>query len=427
MSLDPIDISLLQIMKKRETFNRFKSLVNHKAIDPKTSYMLKLFGKYFDMSPDEDSIPIVKGFASWFFLQQELKPETRALYEMLLPQIDLTPTEATEALLIPRLIELDTAYKGAQLLTAYQAGEEVDIVRELKALTEEAERAMKVKLSIPMVPLDDSLFKDGLENRGFLWRWDALNSNMRKLRGGDFIIFAARPDQGKTSALADNVTFFAKQFEEVYPEDYDTRVWLWLNNEGPGKWVQQRIVQNALGMGTAALNELAQAGSLWSRYEEAIGGRFRIRVINIHGWFTWQVEELLRRMNPAGVIFDMIDNVKFSGSMTNGGTRTDQILEEMYKWGRDLAVINDIPIIATSQTLADAEGVPFPQLSMLKDSKTGKQGACEAIITMGNSPDDSLASVRFIGQTKNKLQLEGAPKSCQRKLILHSATGRFTE
>lgn len=427
MALEPIDISLLQVMKHRETFNRFKSIVNHQAVDPKTAYFLKLFGKYFERDPDAETIPVTGAFASWFWLQQTLKPEARALYELLLPQIAQDAGEAVESMLVQRLVELDVAFKTAQLVTLYQAGEEVDLTRELKALTDEADKSLRTKINIPVVALDDSLFADDLTNRGFAWRWDALNSNMRKLRGGDFVIIAARPDQGKTSAIADNLTHFATQVQDVYPDDYEERVWLWLNNEGPGKRIQRRVIQNALGMGDDKIIELSKSGGLWQAYEQALGGRFRIRVVDIHGWYTWQVEELLRRFKIAGVIFDMIDNVKFSGAMHNGGSRTDQLLEEMYKWARDLAVIHDIPIVATSQTSADAEGIPYPTLSMLKDSKTGKQGACDAIITMGNSPDAALGNVRFIGQTKNKLQLEGKPKSCQRKLIINPATGRFVE
>lgn len=46
---------------------------------------------------------------------------------------------------------------------------------------------------------------------------------------------------------------------------------------------------------------------------------------------------------------------------------------------------------------------------MLKDSKTGKQGACDFIIMLGASNDPGLASQRFIGLTKNKLRREGKP------------------
>ena len=50
----------------------------------------------------------------------------------------------------------------------------------------------------------------------------------------------------------------------------------------------------------------------------------------------------------------------------------------------------------------------FPTLGMLKDSKTGKQGACDFQLMIGASNDPNLAGVRYIGLPKNKLRREGA-------------------
>lgn len=421
-----IDITLLQVLKHRKNYDRFRSVVNHSAIDQKTSVLLKDFGKYLEGDPDCEVVPTDGAFVSWFNLQHHtLKDETKTLYKGLLEQVSAEAGEAAEAMLIPRLVELDLAYQVGCATQRYNDGEEFDFTEFVRKLSEDAATHSKGRINIPFVDIGGSLFDDEVNDRGFSWRWDCLNENMRKLRGGDFIIFAARPDSGKTSAIADNATWWAKQLEEVYPEGGKTI--LWLNNEGPGKRIQQRILQNALDKGTSELVEMAKAGTLWDAYEYATGGKFRIRVLDIHGWRTWQVEELLRRVPPGLVIFDMIDNIRFDGALSNGGSRTDQVLESMYQWARDLAVLHDCPIIATSQTSGDAEGMAYPLMGMLKDSKTGKQGACDAIITMGESLSDGMASVRFIGQTKNKLQLEGKPKSCRAELILKSATGRFIE
>jgi replicative DNA helicase len=44
---------------------------------------------------------------------------------------------------------------------------------------------------------------------------------------------------------------------------------------------------------------------------------------------------------------------------------------------------------------------------MLKDSKTGKQGACDFMLMIGASNDPSLGGVRYLGMPKNKLRREG--------------------
>jgi replicative DNA helicase len=132
-------------------------------------------------------------------------------------------------------------------------------------------------------------------------------------------------------------------------------------------------------------------------------------------------------MPPAIVVFDMIDNIRFDGEMINGGQRTDQMLEAMYQWGRDMAVRYDCPIIATSQISAEGDGLAFPTLAMLKDSKTGKQGAADAIITLGAKNEQAYEHIRFIGLTKNKLALEGRPKSPHSELVLDGPAGRYLE
>jgi replicative DNA helicase len=120
-----------------------------------------------------------------------------------------------------------------------------------------------------------------------------------------------------------------------------------------------------------------------------------------------------------------VDNIRFSGGTVNGGERTDQLLEEMYKWARNRGVKYDCGVMATSQISADGDGMPYPTLPMLKDSKTGKQGAADVIITIGASNDATLEYIRFIGTTKNKLRRTGAPSSPRAEMVMDGARGRY--
>ena len=230
-----------------------------------------------------------------------------------------------------------------------------------------------------------------------------------------------------TSALTDNITFMAQQMDAVYGPDNGRSI-LWLNNEGPGSRILKRCVQSALGKTTSELVTLKEQGKLWSEYAAAMGGDIhRIKVYNIHGMKSWQVEEILRQVKPGLVVFDMIDNVNFDGAVINGGQRTDQLLEGMYQWARELAVRFECPIIATSQISADGDGLAYPTLAMLKDSKTGKQGAADFIVTIGAKNEPGFEALRFIGLTKNKLEIEGKPKSPKAELLFDGPTGRYVE
>lgn len=124
-------------------------------------------------------------------------------------------------------------------------------------------------------------------------------------------------------------------------------------------------------------------------------------------------------------MFDMLDNIKFGGATANNGQRTDQLLEAMYQWGRIIAVKHDCVVLATSQISADGENLAFPTLSMLKDSKTGKQGAADFILTIGYQSQQP--NTRFLGLTKNKLAREGGPKTLNVQAIFDGGRGRYVD
>ena len=64
---------------------------------------------------------------------------------------------------------------------------------------------------------------------------------------------------------------------------------------------------------------------------------------------------------------------------------------------------------------------------MLKDSKTGKQGAADVIITIGAVNDPALARSRYIGTTKNKKARTGVAGSPMKEVMIDSDRGRYVE
>lgn len=424
-----LDITLLQVLKHKKKFDKIIKVVESRSLQPQTAVVVSDFRKYFEETGCA-VIPVDREFVTWFFMvaHTKLTPELQAVYRQMFMQIAADPDETTEGMLMARLLENNLAQAVADAAEQYTRGDEIDLQKVIRTLVERFDDDVQRKVNLPWVQMDESLFDEDLRNDGFTWRWPGLSHTLRPLRGGDFGILAGRPDKGKTTALTDLATYWAPQLASVYPDRPDKHRIIWLNNEGPGKRILKRIIQSAFGVPTSQLVAKQEAGTLWTEYEQLVGGnRQVIQVVDIHGFKSWQVEEIFRQFPPGLVIFDMIDNVKFDGELANGGQRTDQILETMYQWGRDLAVRFDCPIIATSQISADGDGVPFPTLPMLKDSKTGKQGAADFIITLGTSNDPSLEQVRFIGTTKNKLRLEGRPQSPKSQMILDATSGRYVE
>lgn len=223
-----------------------------------------------------------------------------------------------------------------------------------------------------------------------------------------------------TSFIADQITHMAPQLLELFPGE--RRPILWLNNEGPGNRIINRVRQAALGI---TISEIVELGPLAAaaRYHELIGGEDMIQVFDIHGQQNYEVLELIRKYRPGLVVFDMIDNIHFHGSTLHGGERTDQLLEAMYQWARDQCVKFEFIGLATSQISDAGEQMQYPAQNMLKDSRTGKQGACDFIITLGEQA--TFPNTRFIGCTKNKIVRQGGKYSPQAQVFFDRDRSRF--
>ena len=389
-----------------------------------TRTILADYGKFFREYPDVQAID-EEPFWLWFksFSHPNLKPDTLAYYHAIIKQIQQPVSPELESGLMARLVAADTASKLADVLTRYNDGEEIDLGAALRATVEQFELDTNRKVRTPWVKDDIAdLLQDDAHDRGLHWRNPDLALSMRPLRPGDFGIIAARPDVGKTTFCSDELTNFAAQLKDLYPDE--PRSILWFNNEGPGKRIVSRLYQSALDASVTDLITKANAGTINDEYEAAINGpRSMIRVFDIHDFWNHELEDIIRQTPPALILFDMVDNIKFGGGANNNGQRTDQLLEAMYQWARVIGVKHDCVVLATSQISADGENLCYPLLSMLKDSKTGKQGAADFILTIGYQSD--FPSTRFLGLTKNKLAREGAPKSPKIETHFDGLRGRF--
>jgi replicative DNA helicase len=374
----------------------------------------------------------------WFngFAHPKFTDDQRSFYGTMLKECREDIPPHVEAGLMERMVAAEAASKLLDGLMKYNEGEEIDLLVMLTQVKDEFEAAMDRKVKTPWVRDEiEDLLKDDENDVGFHFRLTALNDCIRPLRPGDSVILAGRPDKGKTSAVADQLTYFAHQVDEVFPplnaegrpdpagKPQDKNIG-WFNNEGPGNKIVKRLYQCALNATNSQLVSMSQAGTVKAAYAKSIGGRAdRIRVYDIHDFWQYEVEDVIRNENLALVVFDMVDNIKFGGGANNNGQRTDQLLEAMYQWARMMAVKHNCIVIMTSQISADGDNLAWPTLPMLKDSKTGKQGASDLIIVIGAL--DDFPDQRFIGATKNKLQREGSKKSPKAEVTFHSDTGRY--
>lgn len=412
-----IDIVLLRIMKDRKEYKKLIHSIPAGSLDAKTQALLADFGKYFDKFKEHKAIDLqvfLPRFKGW---HPDMDEEVFNTYVGVLRNAQEEVDEATKSGILTELYEADAAMKVANVCSEYNAGDlAVPIADKIGSIMDEYKININAKSSKWDDTDIDELLKEDLNNEGIKWRMNTLNECMRPLRGGDFGIIAARPDKGKTTFLASEVTFMASQL----PPDKNI---IWLNNEGKSSPIIKRLWQSALGVTISELVKLNQEGKLKDMYRDVVGRLDRIRVFNIHGRNTSQVETIIEQSNPGIILYDMIDNINGFGS----AARTDLQLEQMYQWARERSVKYDAIGLATSQISNDGCGQQFPTLGMLKDSKTGKQGACDFQLMIGASDAPDLAYSRYLGLPKNKLRRDGAPGDPRGEVQFKPSLARYED
>lgn len=423
MSAFALDLSVLRLLKHRDKYARFAKMIPEGTINKETAALVKRFGEFFKAT-EADTITHAE---FWPFLRTRYpnwKEKDIQFWQALTKPIDQPNPLGIEELIVSNLLTKSLGAQALTLIEQWNGGGEVELGEALRRLVDDHDKAMNRKVKAATVELGwEEMIEEETNDVGLHWRIRALRNSTRALRAGDFGIIALRPDRGKTTLVASEVTYFAPQLRELYPDD--VRPVLWLNNEGPGRRIVSRLRQSAIGMSVSEIVKLGPAKAQ-AAYIEAIGGREdMIRVVDIHGYSSYDVEELIRRHRPGVTVLDMVDNIRFSGRALNGGERTDQILESMYGEAREWMVKYDSIGIATSQLSAAAENVKYPPQTDLKDSRTGKQGACDFIITGG--VDNNQPNTRYIGFTKNKIKREGAKYSPMAAYYFDADRGRLVE
>lgn len=412
-----IDIILLRIIKNRKDYAILKPLIQPAAMQAKTVALLEDFDKYFEGFPSHESIDIttfMTRFPQWHkgITEEQVREYARIMQNVLSAEAD----DDQRAYIMTWLADEDMSVRMSNLIAQYNEGEIENLAGEIDKLNDGYRRARGLK---QIKYIDESirdLLKDDTNMSGLHWRLSCLNRSMRPLRPGDFGLIAARPDQGKTSMLASELSFMAPQL----PDDKNV---VWLNNEGPGRRIIPRIWQAALNLTISEMVELDRADKLEEMYLKVMGRFDKIRVIDIHGLNNSQVEILIEQNNPGIIVYDMLDNIGGTGD----ADRTDLKLESMYQWARERSVKYSSVGLATTQISNEGHNLRFPGLSMLKDSKTGKQGACDFQIMIGSIEDPNFKMARFIGLPKNKIRRSAGPSDPRVEVIFDSLRSRYVD
>jgi len=228
------------------------------------------------------------------------------------------------------------------------------------------------------------IYESQIQTPGLRWRLDWLNKSLGSLRKGDFGFIFARPETGKTTFLASEMTHMVSQ------TDGDI---LWFNNEEQGKKVAVRCFQALFGLTNKELFDDRENNA--NEYKQKVGSRIKIYDYEDSS-STSRIESIIKETNPSLIIFDQIDKVRGFKS-----DRYDLELKKLYQWAREMAKIY-APVIAVSQAGGTGEGKVWLTMDDVDSSKTAKQGEADWILGIGKEQDNT-SNMRYLNISKNKL------------------------
>jgi replicative DNA helicase len=230
----------------------------------------------------------------------------------------------------------------------------------------------------------DELYQQTIATPGLRWRLGTLNRMLGSIRRGDFGFVFARPETGKTTFLASEVSNFAGQTETPI---------IWVNNEEQGSKVMTRLYQASLGLSMEELMHDRRAAQ--QEYQRLTRGN--IKLFDDASVYKRHLEDLCDKHKPSLIVIDQIDKIKgFDGD------REDLRLGKIYQWARELAKTY-CPIIGVCQADGTAEGVKWLNMGHVTSAKTSKQAEADFIIGIGKTNEQGRELTRYINISKNKL------------------------
>ena len=371
----------------KDYYNKYYKYINLNYIKVNYSNHYKLFisiDSYYNNYKDRNSITkqeLETEYNSNYYLQEQERKELHELVNRIEEQ-ELTNIEQLKDLLIEHKRRALAGDVARIALDVEDGNADMDA---LMTKISELDIAEPDSDDVDFVNMDlEYLFEQQAQNPGLRWRLDWLNKSLGSLRKGNFGFVFARPETGKTTFLASEITHMIKQ------TDGDI---LWFNNEEDGKAVAFRIYQAYFGQTLQQLRNTKASNN--SIYKEEVGNRIKL-LDTVDSSNYKRIEEIIKASNPALIIFDQIDKIK--GFKAD---RNDLELKQIYQWAREIAKAY-APVIAISQASGEAEGKLWLTMDMVDSSKTAKQGEADWILGIGKEQDNT-SRMRYFNITKNKL------------------------
>jgi hypothetical protein len=386
---DNVLCGILNILLYKDIYNKYyKYIINYKINNKELLTLVEFIKLLYEAFPEKESFT-VDDFEIFFKSKNlGLTEKKYVVFNDIFNSLRSNPSDREIAQ------ELLKAYKRQQVLsqislTAFDVQNGSKPLTDLSALLSEIDTPIETETSEQLFVTNDlaELVDKQVAKRGLRWRINFLNWSLGSLRKGDFGFVFARPETGKTTFLASEVTYMASQLR-----DEDGPI-LWFNNEEQGEKVNLRVYQASLGI---TQSDLCGDIPKWSRaFDERT--KSKIRIVDRAALFKGEAERIIREYKPSLILFDQIDKVKGFDS-----DREDLRLGAIYIWARELAKAY-CPVIGVCQADGTGEGQKWLTMDNVANAKTSKQAEADWILGIGKTHDPALEDVRFFNISKNKL------------------------
>ena len=373
-----IELQVLKALLSKPTWVEYRKYVNIKQLTKELNVLLTILDNYHIKHDSDLTVP-----------EYEIVCETSG-------RIDKTHRAVLETMrdvdVKPELVaQLLKSYKQKTVLSqlalvSYDASEGRKGLEDVNKLVQQLDTVDTLEDEPLSFTTDDLelLHQDAFAKPGLRWRLNALNQSLGSLRKGDFGFVFARPETGKTTFLASEITHMAEQAE---------RPILWVNNEEQSNKVMLRCYQALLGLTNIELFRDIPAAR--DEFHRRIGGR--LKIYDGVSATAADLEKLCATLNPELIVFDQIDKIKGFNN-----DREDLRLGAIYQWAREMAKTYG-PVIGITQADGTGENQRWLTMNNVANAKTSKQAEADWILGIGNVHDVGFEYIRFLHLSKNKL------------------------
>ena len=312
----------------------------------------------------------------------------KVVYDALFTQLENNPISVEVGIsLLKQIKNKKNALKLADKAFSVSQGKEE--YSSLKLFFEETNEEDDHRSPFELNQVDNDLeaiATDIFKQQGLRWRLDCLNKSLGSLRQGDFGFIFARPETGKTTFLASEISHM---LSEGLRESNGPIIWV--NNEEQGNKVMLRVYQAFFGVTTAQL--MSNVPKYRNAFMEITHDKFYL--FDAAHIDYRQVEKVVSKLNPSLVIYDQLTKIR--GFKAD---RNDLLLGQIFQWARELAKGSHASI-GVSQADGSAEGVRYLTMEHVANAKTAVQAEADWILGIGK--DHSMEKARFLNISKNKL------------------------